>query len=112
MSDRLTLSLLALFAVLMIAFAAVWPQGLGDRSPAPFGHVPIQRTPAMQAALARADAKAQQQVRENREAAEAAKRAAEDKNGPLKLGLHAAPLTAAKPPNPQPGATGGLRPNQ
>jgi hypothetical protein len=107
MSDRLTLSLLALFALLMIAFAAVWPQGLGDRSPGPFGHTPFQRTPAMQAALARADAKAQQQVRENREAAEAAKRAAADKNGPLKLGLHALPLPAAKPP-----AAGGLRPNQ
>ncbi|HEX4179709.1 MAG TPA: hypothetical protein VHY32_02860 [Caulobacteraceae bacterium] len=97
MSDRLTLSLLALLALAMIGFAAVWPQGLGDRSPGPFGHVPIQRTPAMQAALARADARAQQQVQENRAAAEAAKRAAGEKTGPLRLGLHAMPLPIAKP---------------
>jgi len=107
MSDRMTLSLLALFALLMIALAAVWPQGLGDRSPRPFGHVPAQRTPAMQDALARADAKAQKQIAENRAAAEAAKRAAASRNGPLKLSPHAMPLPAAKAP-----AAGGLRPDQ
>jgi hypothetical protein len=31
----------------------VWPQGYGARSPAPFGHTPIQQTPEMQAALQR-----------------------------------------------------------
>jgi hypothetical protein len=107
MSDRLTLSLLALFAALMIGFAATWPQGLGDRSPWPFGHTPVQWTPAMQAALARADAKAQQQVQENRAAAEAAKRAAADKSGPLKLGQHPLPPPAAKPPT-----NSGLRSGQ
>ena len=38
MSDRLFFSALALIAVAMIALAMVWPQGLGARSPAPFGH--------------------------------------------------------------------------
>lgn len=28
----------ALIALLMIALSFVWPQGLGQRSPAPFGH--------------------------------------------------------------------------
>ncbi len=97
MSDRLILSLLAALAALMIAFAAVWPQGLGDRSPWPFGHMPIQRTPAMQAALARATAKAQKQLADNKAAAEAAKRAAAEKSGPLKLSPHAMPLPTAKP---------------
>jgi len=100
MSDRLKLSLLAAFALLMIAFSLVWPQGLGDRSPPPFGHVQLERTPAMQAALARATAKAQRQIQENRAAVEAAKRAAADKNGPLKLGLHAMPLPEGKPKPP------------
>jgi hypothetical protein len=114
MSDRLKLSLLAALALLMIAFSAAWPQGLGDRSPWPFGHFPAQRTPAMQAALARATAKAQRQIQENREAAEAAKRAAADRSGPLKLSPHAMPLPEAKPSSPNPGAqppaAGGLRP--
>jgi hypothetical protein len=107
MSDRLTLSLLAAFAALMIGFAAIWPQGLGDRSPWPFGHTPAQRTPAMQAALARATAKAQKQIQDNRAAAEAAKRSATDHNGPLRLSPHAMPLPMAKPP-----AAGGLRAGQ
>jgi hypothetical protein len=38
MRDRLILPLLALAALAMIALALVWPQGLGGRSPAPFGH--------------------------------------------------------------------------
>jgi hypothetical protein len=115
MSDRLKLSLLAAFAFLMIAFAAVWPQGLGDRSPAPFGHTPLERTPAMQAALARATAKAQRQIQENRAAADAAKRAAADRQGPLKLSPHAMPLPQAKsaaPPSPPTPAPAALRPAQ
>ena len=39
MSDKIFFSLAAVLAVLMIALAAVWPQGLGRRSPAPFGHI-------------------------------------------------------------------------
>ena len=103
MSDRMILTLMAAFAALMIAFAAVWPQGLGDRSPRPFGHTPIQRTPAMRAALERANEKAQEHIREQKTAAEAARRAAADKNGPLKLSPHARPLLAPPP------AAGGLR---
>ena len=39
MSDRLFYGLSAAAAVVMIALAVVWPQGLGARSPAPFGQV-------------------------------------------------------------------------
>ena len=45
MSDRLFFSLAALAAVPMIRLAAVWPQGLGARSPGPFGH-PVPKPPA------------------------------------------------------------------
>lgn len=38
LSDRLFFGGLAVIAILMIALAAVWPQGQGARSPAPFGH--------------------------------------------------------------------------
>jgi len=40
MSDRFALPLLALLALGLIALALVWPQGLGRRSPGPFGHAP------------------------------------------------------------------------
>ncbi len=53
MLDRLFLPALAVLAALMIGFAMIWPQGLGDRSPAPFGHTPVQQTVAMQAAMKR-----------------------------------------------------------
>jgi hypothetical protein len=53
MLDRLYLPFIGLAAALVIALALVWPQGLGDRSPAPFGHTPVQRTPKMQAAMKR-----------------------------------------------------------
>jgi hypothetical protein len=107
MSDRLILTLLAAFAALMIGFAAIWPQGLGARSPGPFGHTPIQQTPAMKAALARANEKAQRQIHDAKAAAEAAKRAAAARTGPLRLSPNARPLPAPKPP-----AVGGLRPTQ
>ncbi|MFN3229653.1 MAG: hypothetical protein ACK41P_07370 [Asticcacaulis sp.] len=38
MSERLFYAGSALFAAGLIALALVWPQGLGARSPAPFGH--------------------------------------------------------------------------
>lgn len=38
MSDRIFYSLAALAAVLLIALASVYPQGIGARSPGPFGH--------------------------------------------------------------------------
>ncbi|MDB5435426.1 MAG: hypothetical protein JWR47_1683 [Phenylobacterium sp.] len=59
MLDRLYLPILALAAVAAVALAMVWPQGFGDRSPDPFGSVPLQRTPAMQAAMKRETAAAQ-----------------------------------------------------
>ena len=68
MLDRFYLPLLALGAVAAIAVALVWPQGLGDRSPAPFGHEPVQRTAAMQAAMRRETEAAQKRVDQAREA--------------------------------------------
>jgi hypothetical protein len=38
MRDRFFFPLIALLALAMIALAMVWPQGLGEPSPAPFGH--------------------------------------------------------------------------
>lgn len=38
MNDKLFYSLAALIAIAMVALSLVWPQGLGLRSPAPFGH--------------------------------------------------------------------------
>jgi hypothetical protein len=38
MRDRLFFPLLGLLVAGMIALALVWPQGLGRRSPDPFGH--------------------------------------------------------------------------
>lgn len=50
MPDRVALPLLALLALGLIGLALVWPQGLGRRSPGPFGHAiaqpPPSRTPA------------------------------------------------------------------
>ena len=53
MSDRVFFSLAALVAALLIALAAVWPQGLGARSPGPFGHPVVQTAEAQRAALTR-----------------------------------------------------------
>jgi hypothetical protein len=52
MSDRVFYPLAALVAVLLIALAAVYPQGMGARSPKPFGHV--TETQLRAAAAARA----------------------------------------------------------
>jgi hypothetical protein len=68
MLDRLFLPLIALAAAAAIALALVWPQGLGDRSPAPFGHEPVQRTPEMQAAMKRETEAAQRNLDEARQA--------------------------------------------
>jgi hypothetical protein len=53
MLHRFFFPAIAVLALAMVALALVWPQGLGDRSPGPFGHTPIQRTPEMQAAMRR-----------------------------------------------------------
>jgi hypothetical protein len=68
MLDRLYLPLLGLAAAAAVALALVWPQGLGDRSPAPFGHEPVQRTPEMQAAMRRETEAAQKRLDQAREA--------------------------------------------
>ena len=68
MFDRLYLPVLALAAVAAVAFASIWPQGLGDRSPAPFGSTPLQRTPAMQAAMQREALAAQRRTNQQRAA--------------------------------------------
>lgn len=62
MSDRVFFSLIAVAAATLIGLSAIWPQGLGARSPWPFGHPPVQETPAMQAAMAREAAKAQAKI--------------------------------------------------
>jgi hypothetical protein len=110
MSDRIILSLLALVAVLMIGFAAIWPQGLGARSPAPFGHLPLQQTPEMKAALMRASLKVEQQIADAKAAAAAAKKNAASRIGPISVSPR---LTApAAPPPPAASAPGGLRSGQ
>jgi hypothetical protein len=53
MPDRLFMPLMALIALAMIAFSLVWPQGYGDRSPAPWGSTPLQQTPEMRAKIQR-----------------------------------------------------------
>ncbi|MDO8411978.1 MAG: hypothetical protein Q7S93_18145 [Phenylobacterium sp.] len=53
MLDRFFFPLLGLAAVLTIAVALVWPQGIGARSPGPFGHEPVLQTPEMKAAMER-----------------------------------------------------------
>ena len=68
MSDRLFYTLTALAALLMIGLALVWPQGLGDRSPGPFGSTPVQRTPEMKAAMQRQAEAAQRDAERARSA--------------------------------------------
>lgn len=68
MLDRLYLPMLALVALAVVATALVWPQGLGDRSPAPFGDTPVQQTPKMQDAMRRETEAAQRRANLAREA--------------------------------------------
>jgi hypothetical protein len=62
MADRIFFISLALVALVLIAFAAVWPQGLGARSPGFLGHPPVQQTPQYQAAMKREADHAQAQL--------------------------------------------------
>jgi hypothetical protein len=68
MLDRLYLPFLGLVTAAAIALSLVWPQGLGARSPGPFGHTPAQQTPAMQAAMQRENEAAQRRISQARAA--------------------------------------------
>ena len=68
MLDRFFLPLLGLGVITAVGLSLVWPQGLGDRSPPPFGHPPVQRTPEMQAAMRRETEAAQRRVDQARQA--------------------------------------------
>ena len=89
MKDRLVFGLFALAAVAIVGFAAIWPQGYGDRSPGPFGHIPIQQTAEMKAALAR-EAAAQERKRHGIASAAAA------------AGLRTTPVPTAAAPGTAP----------
>jgi hypothetical protein len=67
MLDRLFLPFLGLAALAAIALSLLWPQGLGARSPAPFGHTPVQQTPTMQAAMRRETEASQRRMSDARE---------------------------------------------
>jgi hypothetical protein len=54
MSDRLFFALAAFATLLLIALSAVTPQGLGARSPGPFGRPLAQPAPTSSAAPAAA----------------------------------------------------------
>ncbi|MDC7684000.1 hypothetical protein PQU92_11985 [Asticcacaulis sp. BYS171W] len=69
MNDKVFYSVAALIALGMVALSLVWPQGLGVRSPAPFGHA-IELPDQVRAERERAERK------EKRHAEEAAERAA------------------------------------
>jgi len=76
MPDRIFMPLMALIGLAMIAFSLVWPQGYGDRSPAPWGSVPVQQTPEMRVKIQREkdaaafrEQQARQQVNDARAAA-------------------------------------------
>lgn len=68
MLDRLYLPFLAVLALALAGLAMVWPQGLGERSPGPFGHEPVQRSAAAQAAMKRATEASQKHLEEARRA--------------------------------------------
>jgi hypothetical protein len=68
MFDRFYLGLLVVGAMAAVALALVWPQGLGDRSPAPFGHEPVQRSAEMQAKMRAETEAAQKRVDQARQA--------------------------------------------
>ena len=68
MLDRLYLPFLVLTAAAAITLSLVWPQGLGDRSPGPFGSTPVQQTPAMKAAMERATETSEKRIKAARDA--------------------------------------------
>ena len=77
MSDRLFFGGLSLVAAALVALAMVWPQGLGARSPGPFGSVPVQQRPEVQAAMRREAEANNARLQKAREAVAAARAATE-----------------------------------
>lgn len=59
--------MLGLAALAAIALSLVWPQGLGARSPGPFGQVPEQQKPEVQAAMRRETEAAQRRMNDARD---------------------------------------------
>jgi hypothetical protein len=57
MSDAIFFAFMGFLAAAMVALALVWPQGLGERSPAPFGHTPAAVLRAQTEAKAQAELK-------------------------------------------------------
>ena len=68
MFDRFFMPVLGLAALAAVALALVWPQGLGDRSPAPFGHEPVERTAQAQAIMKRATEASERRIGQARDA--------------------------------------------
>jgi hypothetical protein len=68
MLDRLYMPLLGLAALAALALSLVWPQGLGARSPGPFGQTPEQQKPAVQAAMQRETEASQRRMNDARNA--------------------------------------------
>ena len=68
MLDRLYLPALGLLTLAVVALALAWPQGLGARSPGPFGHTPVQQTPAMKAAMDRETEASERRIKQARDA--------------------------------------------
>ena len=87
MSDRLFYPGLALVAAALIVLALAWPQGLGARSPGPFGSVPVQQRPEVQAAMRREAEANNARLQKARDAVAAAQAATEG---------------APPPPSPEP----------
>jgi hypothetical protein len=67
MVDRLFFPLIGLLALALVALAMVWPQGLGERSPGPFGETPYQQRPEVQAAMKRQHEAAQAELQRARQ---------------------------------------------
>ena len=70
MFERLFFPGAALVALALIGLALVWPQGIGARSPAPFGHTPYYQSPEMKAAIKRRDEAAIRRAEQARRAVE------------------------------------------
>ncbi len=85
LDDKIFYPLAAVIAVVLIALSTVWPQGLGSRAPAPFGHAVVlpdyfreQKEEQLRAAKKAADRAARQAASASEAASDAAQSAASD----------------------------------